>query len=142
VIGPIDIRSLVPHCGAMVLLDAVERWDAIEAVCAACSHLDPDNPLRRAGRLGAACGIEYGMQAAAVHGALLGGGVAPPPGRLAALRAVAWHVERLDDPGFGALRVTARLEGHDAGGLAYAFRVAAADGLCLVEGRGLVALPR
>jgi predicted hotdog family 3-hydroxylacyl-ACP dehydratase len=139
--GPSPIRELIAHRGAMFLLDAVRRWDATEIVCAARSHLDPDNPLRRAGRLGAMCGIEYGLQAAALHGALAAGGVPLAAGLLVALRGVALHVDRLDDPGFGVLGVTARMEGRDAGGLAYAFRLAAADGVCLVEGRGLIALP-
>ena len=68
----------------MCLLDRVETWSATDIVCRARSHLDPDNPLRRNGRLASLCGIEYGLQAAAAHGAL----AAPPAaaGWLAAVR--------------------------------------------------------
>jgi len=69
------ILGLIPHQGTMCLLDRVLDWSAGEIVCAASSHLAPDNPLRRDGRLGAICGIEYGLQAAALHGALVRGGV-------------------------------------------------------------------
>lgn len=140
-LGQAAIRGLIAQQGAMVLLDAVLHWDEVEITCAARSHLDTDNPLRRAGRLGAACGIEYGLQAAAVHGALLAGSAPVTAGFLAALRAVALHVERLDNSQFGVLGVTAQLEGRHAGGFAYLFRVAGASGDCLVEGHGLIVLP-
>jgi predicted hotdog family 3-hydroxylacyl-ACP dehydratase len=126
----------------MVLLDAVLRWDAREIVCSARSHLDPDNPLRRDGRLGAVCGVEYGLQAAALHGGLQAGRAPLAAGLLAALPSVTLHATRLDDPSFGVLQVTARLEGRDGAGLAYAFALAAANGTCLIEGRGLIALAR
>jgi predicted hotdog family 3-hydroxylacyl-ACP dehydratase len=54
----------------MCLLDEVLRWDSDGALCTSTSHRDPSNPLRRAGRLSAAHAIEYGGQAAALHGAL------------------------------------------------------------------------
>jgi predicted hotdog family 3-hydroxylacyl-ACP dehydratase len=38
--------------------------------CRTGTHRAADNPLRSAGRLGAACGIEYAAQTMAVHGAL------------------------------------------------------------------------
>lgn len=72
-----QILGLIPHQGTMCLLDRVLAWSAGEITCAASSHLAADNPLRRDGRLGAICGIEYGLQAAALHGALVQGGVAP-----------------------------------------------------------------
>jgi len=87
-------------------------------------------------------GVEYGLQAPALHGGLQAGGAPLAAGVLAALRGVALHAKRLDDPGFGVLRVTARLEGRGAAGLAYGFALAAADGACLIEGRGLIALAR
>ncbi|MGH7101585.1 MAG: phosphotransferase [Acetobacteraceae bacterium] len=139
-LGQVVIRRLIAQQGAMVLLDEVLGWDEVEITCAARSHLDANNPLRRGGRLGAACGIEYGLQAAAVHGALLAGTTPLAAGFLAALRGVALHVERLDDPRFGVLGVRARLEGRGSGGFAYMFRVAGPGGDCLVEGHGLIAL--
>ena len=135
-----DIAVLVPHAGAMVLLDRVEAWDGGAILCRATSHLDPANPLRRAGRLAACCGLEYAMQAAALHGALRGGG-AQPAGYAAALRGVVLHADRLDDPALGDLRIEARLERQEAAGLIYALLVTAADGTLLVSGRASIALP-
>ena len=136
------ILALIPHQGAMCLLDSVARWGAGEILCHTRSHLDPGNPLRRAGRLDTGCGIEYGLQAAALHGVLLGGGVPQAFGFLAALRSVTLNVARLDDPILGLLQVTARLEGRSVAGLAYGFRLAAERGDCVLEGRGLIALPK
>ncbi len=131
-----DIAALIPHAGAMCLLRAVVRWDANEIVCDAISHLSPGNPLRHRGRLSAVCGAEYGMQAAALHGALLDG-ARPPAGRIASLRDVAFHADRLDDPAHPVLIVTATLLHREAGGLLYAFDVAG-GGRVLMEGRGAV----
>lgn len=133
-----DVAALIPHAGAMCLLRGVVRWDAGHVVCEADSHLSPGNPLRARGRLSAACGAEYGMQAAALHGALLDG-ARPPAGRVASLRDVVFHVERLDDAAYPVLIVTARLLHREAGGLLYAFDVAGA-GRCLMEGRGAVSI--
>ncbi len=48
------IVAHVPHQGPMCLLDRVIEWDEQHIVCEAVSHRDPRNPLRDAGRLGAA----------------------------------------------------------------------------------------
>ncbi len=137
----LDIAALIPHAGAMVLLDRVEAWDADGIVCRARSHLDAANPLRRDGRLSTCCSLEYALQAAALHGALLAGGMAQRPGYVAALRGVVLRVERLDAAGFGELRVAARLERQEAAGVIYALAVEAADGTPLLSGRATVALP-
>lgn len=138
--GP-SLAALVPHTGAMCLLEAVLSWDAAGIVCRASSHLDAANPLRRDGRLSAVCGAEYAMQAAALHGALLDS-ARQPAGRVAALRDIRLLVATLDDPAFGALVIDARLQRREAGGLLYGFTLAAADGRPLVTGRAAVALPR
>ena len=143
-LGPGCIRALIPHQGAMCLLDTALRWDRTDILCRATSHLAPDNPLRREGRLGAACGIEYGLQAAALHGALRAldmGERPPPPGWFAALRRAELCVERLDVPGFGALAVSARLEGAAPGGMVYGFVLRAATGRLLLRGRASIVLP-
>jgi predicted hotdog family 3-hydroxylacyl-ACP dehydratase len=137
----IDIPALVPHAGAMVLLDRVEAWDGEGILCRTLSHMDIANPLRRQGRLGACCGLEYALQAAALHGALIAGGVAQRAGYAAALRAVTLHVDRLDDPKFGELRVTARLEREEGHGVIYALEVQTAAGAALLSGRAVIALP-
>jgi predicted hotdog family 3-hydroxylacyl-ACP dehydratase len=151
-----QILALIPHQGTMCLLDDVTDWSVADITCGASSHLSPDNPLRRNGRLGAICGIEYGLQAAALHGALVhslprpnlrpaaahaeSDIFGPPgPGFLAALRDVTLHVDRLDDQRFGVLRVTAKPELQADTGAIYRFVVASEAGAPLVEGRGTIA---
>ena len=56
------ILELIPHQGAMCLLESALSWSATEITCVTRSHLSPDNPLRRGGRLHPVCGIEYGLQ--------------------------------------------------------------------------------
>ncbi len=125
----------------MALLDRVEAWDAHGISCRTRSHLAPMNPLRRAGRLSACCGVEYALQAAAAHGALLAGGVAQAAGYVAALRGIELHVERLDDPALGELQVSARLERQEAGGIVYTLELRSEAGALLLTGRASIALP-
>lgn len=136
------IAALVPHSGEMVLLDGVRSWDNERIACWTRSHLDPDNPLRRAGHLAATCGIEYALQAAALHGGLAAGGVPQPAGYLAALRDVSLHTDRLDDATIGDLQVSAHMEHFEAGGLIYAFELRSQTGRLLISGRAIIALPR
>lgn len=136
------IAALVPHSGGMVLLDHVMSWDDSVVTCWTRSHLDQANPLRRAGRLAATCGIEYALQAAALHGGLVAGGVAQPAGFLAALRDVMLHVDRLDDKAIGDLHVGARLERHEEGGSIYALELRSQAGRVLLSGRAIIAVPR
>jgi predicted hotdog family 3-hydroxylacyl-ACP dehydratase len=134
------IAALIPHHGTMCLLDRVAAWSDADIVCHAVSHLDPANPLRRQGRLSTVCGLEYALQAAAVHGALCGG--APQPaGWLVALRNVAIHRPRLDEAGIGRLRIEAHREHAGAAGLIYRFCLRANDGAALAEGRATISLP-
>ena len=129
----------LPHRGRMNLLGSVTHWDAAGIRCAADSHRDADNPLRRGGELPIACGIEYAAQAVAAHGALLAGEArAPAPGFLASVRSVTFGAKRLDDIA-APLEVSALRIGGDAGGLLYDFRVEAA-GRPLVAGRLAVIL--
>ena len=72
------IASKIPHQGSMCLLDEVLAWNEQRIVCSAVSHTSPENPLRLAGRLGSANGVEYAAQAMAVHGALLAPATAAP----------------------------------------------------------------
>lgn len=131
-----QLSRLVPHAGAMCLLDAVLECDGEEIVCEAVSHRDPDNPLRRDGRLSALHLAEYAAQATAVHGALRAGGTAQP-GMLAALRDVRLHVEHVHDiPGRLTVRAWRRLA--RAEGSLYEFTVAAGD-RTLAEGRVAIA---
>ena len=119
-----------------------KRWDRAGLRCRTTAHLDTRNPLRHAGRLAAVCGVEFGLQAAALHGALCAGGVAQAAGYVASLRGVALAVDRLDDPTFGELDVEARLEAQERFGMVYAFELRSDAGARLVAGRASVALPR
>ena len=136
------IAALVPHSGGMVLLDGVRSWGDTFIACWTRSHLSAENPLRRAGHLEATCGIEFALQAAALHGGLAAGSVAQPAGYLAALRDVSLHTDRLDDATIGDLQVMARLERHEAGGLIYVLELRSEAGELLLSGRAIIALPR
>lgn len=92
-----DIERLIPHAGAMCLLDSVLHWDSTTIRCASRTHRDAANPLRMDGQLPALCGIEYAAQAMATHGGLAGTVTGKPGmGYLASLRNVACNEERLD----------------------------------------------
>src|SRR6476619_2187955 len=94
-----EIRTLIPHSGTMCLLDGVFRWDDDSIVCITNTHRDANNPLRRDGQLSAVHALEYGAQAAAIHGVLQARvyGTTARPCYLAALRDAHLHVARLDD---------------------------------------------
>lgn len=141
---PLDqavIRTLIPHAGAMCLLDAVSAWDEDTITCLTTRHRDPTHPLRRDDHLAALHAFEYGAQAAAVHGSLCAhrSGQTVPPGYLAAIREARWFVAALDTIA-APLEIFARCQLRDAGRCSYAIRVSAADRL-LAEGR-IVILPR
>lgn len=96
-IGRSEIAGMIPHAGAMCLLDGVLRWDAASIYCVSASHKDRRNPLSSRGRLHAICGIEYAAQVMAVHGRLTGAAVRrPQAGYLASVRDLVCHVACLD----------------------------------------------
>lgn len=133
------IAARIPHQGSMCLLDEVSGWSAEHIDCLATSHTDPAHPLRAAGRLGAASGIEYAAQAMAVHGALAAGSdAAPRQGYLTSVRGVSLHVERLDDIE-GPLRVRAERISGDVNQVLYRFSLHQGE-RCLLEGRAAVVL--
>ena len=91
------IATLIPHEGAMCLLDGVLEWDESSIRCLSRSHRDEDNPLRRLGWLHAVCGVEYVSQSMALHGALSNpGGRRAGKGYLASVRRLVLAVARLD----------------------------------------------
>ena len=129
------IQALIPHAGAMCLLETVTAWDEQSIACVTETHRDPANPLRRQGRLPAVMAFEYGGQAAAIHGGLRAraAGQTAAPGYLAALRDARWFVADLDgiaEP----LEVAARLLLGDGAHCIYAVQVSAA-GRLLAEAR-------
>lgn len=66
-----QIAALIPHSGSMCLLDAVQHWTETEIVCTTRSHLQKPHPLWNKTGLSSVHAVEYGAQAAAVHGGLL-----------------------------------------------------------------------
>lgn len=69
------IEELLPHSGAMVLLDELTRWQRGEAECAL--RVRERGPFVKAGRVSSVVALEYMAQAVAAclgYEALLGGG--------------------------------------------------------------------
>ena len=132
------IAALIPHAGAMCLLDAVLAWDGTTITCVAASHRAADNPLAVGGRLDAVCGVEYASQAMAVHGGLANGGRAPAAGYLASLRDVTCAAERLDVL-TGDLLVSAELMMADDTRVIYRFDLTC-DARPVMSGRAAVVI--
>ena len=135
-----DIRTLIPHAGTMCLLDNVIDWDDGSIVCITNTHRDEANPLRRNGRLSALNALEYGAQAAAVHGGLRAraAGATAPPCYLAALRDAHLHLARLDDLA-SPLEVHAQRLFGDSGNTIYQCAISA-SGISVAEGRVTIML--
>lgn len=138
-LGRSEIEGLIPHAGAMVLLDAVVSWNATHIQCRATSHTRPDHPLTVEGALPALCGLEYAAQAMALHGRLSGVvGTRPRKGYIASVRNVVWRVERLDRLP-SPLLIDAELLAHDGSTVLYRFALNA-GGIDVVTGRAAVLL--
>jgi predicted hotdog family 3-hydroxylacyl-ACP dehydratase len=121
------IAALIPHTGAMCLLDAVTHWDAAGVTAVSRSHRDPRNPLRTAEGLTAFSAIEYAAQAMAVHGALAGAvSSRPRAGYLVSLRRVECSAARVDDLE-GDLVIEAQQLAVDAERVMYAFAMHVGD---------------
>jgi predicted hotdog family 3-hydroxylacyl-ACP dehydratase len=129
------IEQCVPHAGAMVLLDAISRWDALSIECTAPTP-GAGHPLMRDGRVPAIAAVEYAAQAAAVHGALLDGHAAPRAGVLAKLSDCDLMAACIPSAG-GRLDVKAELLSRGDAGCLYAFSVTC--GRPVVRGRLMVA---
>lgn len=133
------IAARIPHQGRMCLLDAVLAWTDSTIHCRASGHSAPDHPLRDAGRLGVAVGIEYAAQAMAVHGALLAGDQpGPRQGYLTSVRGVRLHTDRLDHL-LEPLDITAERQSGDNRLILYRFAVYHA-GTPVLDGRATVVL--
>jgi predicted hotdog family 3-hydroxylacyl-ACP dehydratase len=134
-----EVARLIPHAGDMCLLDGVLSRDETHIRCVTATHRWAGNPLRRDGRLGVLCGIEYAAQAIALHSALAGGGsTSPRRGYLASLRSVSCHDDRLDlIP--GTLTVDAERLFGEAGRMIYAFALRHENRM-LLDGRAAVVL--
>ncbi len=134
-IDKVAIRRLIPHAGAMCLIDGVIAWDLSRIDCMSDGHRDPHHPLRRDGRLAALHAFEYGAQAAAIHGGLLAANMGRPVPRawLGALRDARLEIDRLDTV-FDSLDISAVLLLSDNDNAIYRCQIAAA-GVRLAEAR-------
>ncbi len=135
-----DLCRLIPHEGAMCLLDAVEQWDEIRITCRTGSHRNAANPLRRGNQLEAICGLEYAAQAMAVHVGILNEKTANQAvvGYLGAVRDLSIQVRSLDDVKTDLTIHAIRLIG-DATTFIYTFRVSA-ENRELLSGRASIFL--
>ena len=122
-LGRPGIDRLIPHCGAMILLDQVISYDEKSILCTTMSHRLNNNPLRRDAKLPAVCGAEYGAQAAAVHGPLV---TKQPmqPGQIVLLRDLSWTRPFLCDLA-ETLEIRAHCLHKDSRNLAYGFTLSA-----------------
>jgi predicted hotdog family 3-hydroxylacyl-ACP dehydratase len=134
------IAALIPHQGLMCLWDEVVQWDDAQITLRSRGHLDAAHPLRSHGRVRSVHLCEYGAQAMAVHGGLLGQASGAPvrPGVLVALRNVQLHVDTLDGVR-GPLECVAEVLMQSEDSQQYAFRIEHA-GRLLAEGRASVVL--
>ncbi|MFA0922303.1 phosphotransferase [Xanthomonas fragariae] len=134
------IAALIPHQGNMCLWEEVVHWDAQRIVLRSGTHRSATHPLRANGRLRALHLCEYGAQAIAVHGGLLGRASGTPvrPGMLVALRAVELHVAYLDELADAIVcEAQVLMQGEDS--QQYSFRLTHGEQL-LAEGRATVML--
>ena len=134
------IAALIPHAGAMCLLDGVLDWNATSLCGVSRRFADADNPLLRPdGTLGAASGIEIAAQAMALHARLLAGqGEKPAQGMLASLRNVRLATRQINKAA-GELLIEAQLLLGDHTGATYRFALYQA-GETLISGRATVLL--
>ncbi len=128
----------------MRLIDRVVSHDDNRIVCESDSHRATDHPLAIEGVLSIACGLEYGAQAMAIHGALVSGsapGSRDDTARLGYLVAafdLTWSVERLDRCASPLVIEAVREFGSD-NQVAYRFELSAA-GESIMRGRAAVVL--
>ncbi|HEX3836063.1 MAG TPA: hypothetical protein VHW25_03795 [Steroidobacteraceae bacterium] len=130
-----DIAQLIPHQGAMSLLDRVASWNETIIIATSTTHRRMDHPLRHRERLRAVHLCEYGAQAAALHGGLVAraAGGRAAPGYLVSLRGISFACQRIDELE-GELQIRAELLLLDSGSWQYSFAVAHA-GHALADGR-------
>lgn len=131
-------EHLIPHRGAMCLLDSVVAWNNSSIHASAVSHRAMNNPLRSDGVLRGINLCEYSAQAMAIHGGLHAqrDGRVGAPGMLVSLRDVKLHVTRIDDLAH-ALDVYAERLLDGGASWQYTFRVEHA-GRVLAEGRAAI----
>lgn len=141
IVPPFDrvvLEQLIPHAGAMCLIDRVEHWDSDRLRARCWSHHHPGHPLRRKGQLRIWHTLEYAAQAMAIHGGLLAHlrGEKLGQGFLAGTRNVAFHRAVLHSIET-ELTIEVVQQFAQSGNLIYDFQVASADAP-LAEGTATV----
>lgn len=123
----------------MCLIDSVQRWDQRSIECWTSTHRLADNPLRHRNRLPPHAAIEYGAQAAGIHGALADHGGVARRGYLAVLSSIEWQLAEL--AGCPApLRIFAERQVTSVIGTMYRFSICHAAGDdALVHGQIVIA---
>lgn len=132
------IADRLPHAGAMVLIESVLEHGESHIICRTRTGPLDEHPLARNGRLPATALAEYGAQAMAVHGSLLGGDAPPRPGRLVALPELSLACAALEEP--AELTIHAERLGGTAAGESYRFSVSSKERM-LARGRATVMFP-
>jgi predicted hotdog family 3-hydroxylacyl-ACP dehydratase len=136
-----EIARMVPHAGAMCLLDSVVAWDGMRIVCHSDRHHATDNPLRVRDRLSAIHAIEFAAQAMAVHRCLTAeDGARPAYGMLVSVRQCAFSTDRLDAQG-SPLVIEATRIASTSDAFTYGF-VVGASGAPIARGRASILLVR
>lgn len=130
------IERLVPHAGAMCLLDAVGDWQPDWIACTSGAPTTA-HPLARDGHVPAIAAVEYAAQATAVHGALLEAGDRSRAGLLATLVDV--RLGGASTLPAAPLAIRAELLSRSPTGCLYSFDVRAED-RPVASGRLMVAL--
>ena len=137
-----SVETLLPHTGRMRLIDLVVSFNEQQIVCESSSHLAADHPLAEAGILSIICGLEYGAQAMAIHGALLADSESPKAcrrhGLLVAASDLQWSVARLDQCA-APLVIKAVSEFRSDNQVSYRFEINASN-TTVLEGRASVLL--
>jgi predicted hotdog family 3-hydroxylacyl-ACP dehydratase len=132
-----EIERLVPHAGAMCLLDCVTQWSPASISCTSPAPA-AGHPLAGKRGVPAIVATEYAAQATAVHGALIEDANAPRAGMLATLMDVQLATATIPSDG-GPLAIRVDLLGRSAAGCMYSFEVGTARAT-IASGRLLVAL--
>jgi predicted hotdog family 3-hydroxylacyl-ACP dehydratase len=133
------VTRLIPHGGAMCLLDSVVEWDLDRIICHSERHRALDNPLRMDDRLAAVNAIEFAAQAMAVHHRLTHESAAiPHSGVLISVRRCVMVIQQLDECS-APLRIEATRIAASDDALTYSFAVGS-EGAPLVTGRASVLL--
>lgn len=130
------IDTLIPHAGAMVLLDQVVACDNEQVHCRANLSQIADHPLAHRGQLPTTALPEYAAQAMAVHSALTGPcRTVPREGRLVALPEFDLTTDHIEAPVL--IDVHATCVGGDDSGALYTFRIVDGE-RSLASGRATV----